>query len=84
MGMASTAAWCAEYGVELNWNDETCQKYGEKEMNGILYQVWLEDAESLEAKLSVMDAHGCAGVAEWKLGFDTPDAWSVIGEYLSR
>ena len=53
-------------------------------MNGILYQVWLEDAESLEAKLSVMDAHGCAGVAEWKLGFDTPDAWSVIGEYLSR
>ncbi len=84
MGMASTAAWCEEYGVELNWNDETCQKYGEKEMNGTLYQVWLEDAESLEAKLSVMDAHGCAGVAEWKLGFDTREAWDVIGEYLSR
>ena len=84
MGMASTAAWCEEYGVELNWNDETCQKYGEKEMNGTLYQVWLEDAQSIEAKLSVMDAHGCAGVAEWKLGFDTREAWDVIGEYLSR
>ena len=84
MGMASTAAWCEEYGVELNWNDEACQKYGEKEMNGTLYQVWLEDAQSLEAKLSVMDAHGCAGVAEWKLGFDTREAWDVIGEYLSR
>ena len=84
MGMASTAAWCEEYGVELNWNDETCQKYGEKEMNGTLYQVWLEDAQSIEAKLSVMDAHGCAGVAEGKLGFDTREAWDVIGEYLSR
>ena len=84
MGMGSSADWCAEYGVELNWNDETCQKYGEKEMNSVLYQVWLEDKESLEAKLSVMDAHECAGVAEWKLGLETRDAWDAILEYMAR
>ena len=83
MGMLTTANWCEECGVELNWDDFTCQYYGEKEMNSILYQVWMEDAESLKAKLSVMDAKGCAGVAEWKLGFDTPEAWAVINDYLN-
>ena len=82
MGMAKTADWCTECGVELNWDDTTCQYYGEKEMNNIIYQVWMEDAKSLEAKLSVMEAHNCAGVAEWKLGFDTPEAWGVIKNYL--
>ncbi|MCR4648615.1 MAG: chitinase [Lachnospiraceae bacterium] len=84
MSMQSTAEWCTECGVELNWDDGTCQYYGEKEMNSILYQVWMEDPESIKAKLSVMEAQGCAGVAEWKLGFDTPEAWAVIQEYLNR
>lgn len=84
MGMGSSADWCAKNGVELNWNDETCQKYGEKEMGGTLYQVWLEDYESLEAKLSVMEAQNVAGVAEWKLGLETSDAWSAILNYLGK
>ena len=84
MGMGSSAEWCTKYDVELHWNDETCQNYGEKEMNGTLYQVWLEDAASLEAKLSVMDAHECAGVAEWKLGLETAEAWDTILNYLGN
>ena len=84
MGMGSSAEWCTKYDVELHWNDETCQNYGEKEMNGTLYQVWLEDAASLEAKLSVMDAHECAGVAEWKLGLETGEAWDTILNYLGN
>jgi spore germination protein YaaH len=32
--------------------------------------MWLEDAESIQAKLSVMQAEGIAGVAEWKLSFE--------------
>jgi len=84
MGMYTTANWCTEYGVELTWDDTTCQYYGEKEMNSTLYQVWLEDAKSIEAKLSVMEAHNVAGVAEWKLGFDTPEAWEVIKNYINK
>ncbi|MCR5847432.1 MAG: chitinase [Lachnospiraceae bacterium] len=82
MSVGKTAEWCTECGVELNWDDTTCQNYGSKEMNSILYQVWMEDGKSLEAKLSVMDAHNCAGVAEWKLGFDTPELWAAIRAYL--
>ncbi len=83
MSIASTAKWIADCGVELNWNDEAGQYYGEKEMNSILYQVWMEDAESISDKLTVMDTLGCAGVAEWKLGMDTPEIWAVILEYLN-
>ncbi|MBO4346355.1 MAG: hypothetical protein J5840_01805 [Lachnospiraceae bacterium] len=83
MSIASTAKWIADCGVELNWNDEAGQYYGEKEMNSILYQVWMEDEESISDKLTVMDTLGCAGVAEWKLGMDTPEIWAVILEYLN-
>ena len=46
-------------------------------------QIWLEDAESLEVKLNVMDSHNVAGVAEWKLGFETPDVWDVFEKYMA-
>lgn len=83
LGMGKAATWCNDVGMELNWNDECCQKYGEKKMNNTLYQIWLEDNESIKAKLSVMSAHNCAGVAEWKLGLEESSVWDVILEYLN-
>ena len=84
LGMIRSSEWVKEVGMDLNWNDECCQYYGEKEMNSTLYQIWFEDAKSLQAKLSVMDAHGCAGVAEWKLGLETEEAWDTIQDYLNQ
>ena len=42
----------------------------------------MEDAESIEAKLTSMKANGIAGVAEWRLGFETADVWDVIAAYI--
>ena len=83
LGMGKAATWCNDVGMELNWSDECCQRYGEKEMNNTLYQIWLEDNDSIKAKLSVMSAHNCAGVAEWKLGLEDSSVWDVIIEYLN-
>lgn len=33
-------------------------------------QIWLEDEQSLEAKINVMKEHNLGGIAAWKLGFD--------------
>lgn len=84
LGMGQARDWAKENGVELTWDQEACQYYGEKVMGGVIYQVWLEDNESIAAKLSVMESHNLAGVAEWKLGFETNDVWDVIGSYLNR
>ena len=44
----------------------------------------VEDAQSIETKLSVMDVNHLAGVASWRLGFETPDIWDVIENYMNR
>lgn len=82
MGMQSAKDFLSKYGVEALWDDETCQHYASFRADSKDYQIWLEDAESLRTKLNVMAQYNLAGVAEWKLGFETPDVWTVIGEYL--
>lgn len=84
IGMDMAANWVSENGVVTDWSAEMCQNYGEIEKDGTLYQIWLEDADSIETKLSVMDTHECAGVAEWKLGFENSNVWSVIDAYVNR
>ncbi|MBR1440511.1 MAG: chitinase [Lachnospiraceae bacterium] len=74
----------AKNSIALTWDDETCQNYGEMTSNGTFYQVWVEDSESIEAKLSVMETYAIAGMACWRLGMETPDVWDVIGAYAQR
>lgn len=83
--MDGAASFISENGIELKWDEATCQYYGEKTAeNGDFYQIWNEDARSLEAKLGVMQSKGIAGVAEWALGFESPDAWDVIADYMNK
>lgn len=83
-GIPGSMKWCNDNGVSLAWNDETCQQYGEKEINGTLYQIWIEDKQSIEAKLSIMKSSEIAGVAEWKLGLESADVWDAISEYVAN
>ena len=83
--MSAVDGFVSEKGIELKWDDATCQYYGENTAsNGDFYQIWSEDAKSLEAKLNVMQASGIAGVAEWALGFESSDAWDVIANYMAQ
>ncbi|MBP5152705.1 MAG: chitinase, partial [Lachnospiraceae bacterium] len=70
--------------VTTKWDEETKQNYGEITMNGTLWQVWLEDADSVKVRLNVMEAAGVAGVASWKVGQETPDIWDLIEAYMQK
>lgn len=80
-GMQWAKDWVNNYGVELIWDETTCQDYGELTSGGALYQVWMENAESIQVKLNVMNTYGVAGVSAWKLGYETADIWTVIAAY---
>ncbi len=80
-GMSAAAEFIASNNIQLQWQEDVCQKYGEIQIDDTLYQVWLEDAESLKVKLEVMSTYDLAGVAEWKLGLETPDVWELIAQY---
>lgn len=82
--ISTAIEWVKNNNIELNWDDETCQNYGQKTINGKEYKIWMEDIDSLKAKLSVMENSGIAGVAEWCLGYDTPEVWDLIEEYLNK
>ena len=83
VGMPMQNDWVAQHGITPSWDNETCQNYAETMSGGKLCQVWMEDAESLEVKLNTMDHYNLAGVAEWKLGFETPDVWDVFEKYMT-
>ena len=70
-------------GVTMSWNTVAGQNYGEIQKGNTLYQIWMEDKDSIEAKLAVMKKYNIAGVAAWKLGYETPDIWDMIATYMN-
>ena len=81
MEEAETAV--ANAGATASWDDKTQQNYAEWTADGNTYKIWLEDEQSLEAKLKVMQEYDLAGAAEWKLGFEKSDVWALISQYLN-
>lgn len=84
VGMEIAQQYVKEHGITTVWNEETCQNYGEYQSDGSLFQVWLEDSDSIRVKLNIMSKYGIAGVAEWKLGFEVDSIWDVIEEYMNQ
>ncbi len=84
VGMEMASQFVAEHNIETRWDETTCQNYGEYQSGDTLYQVWLEDAESIQVKLNIMKEYEIAGVASWKLGFEVPSIWDTIAGYLNQ
>ena len=81
--MADAAGFIQRNQIETYWDKTTSQNYGEYDDGETLYQVWLEDAESLEVKMGLIKEYSLAGVASWKLGFEQKNIWKVLSNGLS-
>lgn len=84
VGMEMAQTYVSDHGIATRWDEATCQNYGEFQDGDRLCQVWLEDAESIKVKLNIMEKYEIAGVAAWRLGFETADIWDVIEEYMNE
>lgn len=82
MGMDQASKIVTEMGMEMYWNKEVSQNYAELSTDNGLYQMWLEDEQSLDAKMQLIQKYELGGVAEWKLGFERADVWNTISQYL--
>lgn len=79
VGMEAAQEWVEENQVELEWQDDLGQYYGELEgEDGSVQYIWMEDARSLALKAEAVDESGAAGIAFWKLGFEPDDIWDVV------
>ena len=70
--------------VEKVWLDDVKQNYVEYSRNGYTYKMWIEDEESMRAKLSLVTENELAGVAFWAKGRESESIWSVINEELNK
>ena len=84
IGMDAAEEVISKYKVETYWDKDYSQNYGKFEKGNDLYQIWLEDAESIAAKMELIGKYKLAGVAEWKLGFEQADVWKVISDGLKE
>lgn len=84
MGMNQAQQTLENNQVEASWDETTAQNYAQFDgENGELYQIWLEDTESLTKKLELIKTYGLGGVAEWKLGLEDDSVWDLIAKYVS-
>lgn len=82
MTMDQAIQYVQENGIEVYWEKETAQNYGELLTDSGTQKIWIEDEQSIEEKMKLIEQYGLAGVASWKLGFERADVWSVISQYL--
>lgn len=82
MTMDAASQYIQENGIEVYWEKETAQNYGELLTDNGTQKIWLEDEQSIEEKMKLISQYELAGVASWKLGFERADVWNVISQYL--
>ena len=81
--MDNAQAVVEQSGAETTWDKTAGQNYATWEADGSKYEIWLEDAKSIEAKLKLMQKYRLAGTAEWSLGQERSDGWNLIQKYVN-
>ena len=69
-------------GVEKTWNDELKQYYVEYMDGSNKKQIWIEDLDSLKAKISLVKENDLAGIASWQKDMESDDVWTMIKSEL--
>ena len=82
LGMDGAKNYAKENQMTETWDASLGQNVATVETSDARYTIWMEDEQSMEEKLKVIQSADLAGVAEWKLGFECADVWSLISKYI--
>ena len=82
LGMDGAKNYAKENQMTETWDASLGQNVATEETSDARYTIWMEDEQSMEEKLKVIQSADLAGVAEWKLGFECADVWSLISKYI--
>ena len=82
LGMDGAKNYAKENQMTETWDASLGQNVATVETSDARYTIWMEDEQSMEEKLKVIQSADLAGVAEWKLEFECADVWSLISKYI--
>ena len=83
LGMDGAKNYAKENQMTETWDASLGQNVATVETSDARYTIWMEDEQSMEEKLKVIQSADLAGVAEWKLGFERSSIWDVIAKYVN-
>jgi spore germination protein YaaH len=66
--------------ISAQWSDSTLSPYLSYSEDGNIYQIYFENAQSLEQKVKLIKSADFGGIAIWALGYEgtTDDLWTPI------
>lgn len=78
LSMKNTEAFLQQYEFEIVWDEPARQSKASCHHDGSLIEVWIEDVTSLQHKAELVNEFQLAGIAAWRRGFESPEAWDAI------
>ena len=84
LGMDGADQYVTQMGMTKIWDASVGQNVASVETDTARYTIWLEDEQSIEEKMKLIEKYDLSGVAEWKLGFERATVWGIISSYLTE
>ena len=78
LSMAESDSIISGRSISPIWLNDKGQHFYSFISDGRTYKVWVENSDSIKAKLSLIEKYRLAGVAGWRKGHETPDIWLTI------
>lgn len=67
-----------EHPFDMRWEEETGMFYATRYDGNVQYKMWVENAETIAVKATLVDALKLGGVAGWRRAYETPDIWDQL------
>ena len=70
-----------QHNVEIQY-DSVAQSpfYRYRDNNGVMHEVWFEDARSAQAKFDTVKEYNLGGISYWALGYPFPQNWTLLND----
>ncbi|MFK7691952.1 glycosyl hydrolase family 18 protein [Paenibacillus sp. HJGM_3] len=76
--MKEVPALIASKKATTTWDSQFSQYRVEYSEDGYRYVLWLENEDTIKARLAIAKKYDLAGVASWRLGYESADLWKTM------
>ena len=83
IGMASQNALIEKYELKPIWDETDRLYYATFFEEDAQVKMWIENAETISAKLDIVNNLNLKGAATWRRGFETEDIWPIFDKILN-
>jgi spore germination protein YaaH len=84
MSMETARNTILENNAKVVWEEESGQFYGYYEKENTINKIWLEDANSVNLRASLVHKYNLAGTCAWSSNHATKDIWGVLEKDLKQ